>query len=54
MQYSDLLVVLVLVAFVALSFAHVRWCEWMVGPDPVTSAEETRATASLLEHRSVG
>lgn len=37
MEFADLLVVVVICGFVALCAAYVRWCDQLVGPDPVVA-----------------
>jgi hypothetical protein len=37
---ADLLMVLLMVAFVALCVAYVGWCDRIIGPDPVRTPDD--------------
>jgi hypothetical protein len=48
MEYADLIVVLVIVAFVAVCAAYVRWCERLVSDDAAPADEQPHETTSAV------
>jgi hypothetical protein len=49
---ADLLMVLLMVGFVALCVAYVGWCDRIIGPDPVRTADDAAARAAS-DHEDV-
>jgi hypothetical protein len=45
---ADLLMILTFVAFIGLCVAYVRWCDRIIGPDPVPSDTAGADDASTL------
>lgn len=39
---ADVLVLLTTAAFMAVCVGYVRWCDAIIGPDPVAAADENR------------
>ena len=47
---ADVLMVLLMVAFVALCVVYVRWCDHIIGPDPVrTDGDAAEPTTRRLD-----
>lgn len=54
MEFADVVVVVVLVGFVALCVAYVRWCDRLVGPDPVAAVAADRTDVQPVGIEEVG